>query len=223
MLEIFSCSFPPLQRSSSSCENGKKGTCEGFTYVAVMFAVILIGLAASTAAQQWKTIVLREKEAELLFRGGEIRRAIFTYCQTSRPGILHCPTSLENLIQDPGAPGVKRYLRKLYKDPITNEEFELIMHRDKRSILGVRSTSEDAPLKVGDFPPEFRDFEGKTMYSEWEFICNQYRLNVAIDDPHVQVQTQATAPPPQTTQSTQTRQSKGKSGKQELPQNPLNC
>jgi type II secretory pathway pseudopilin PulG len=155
----------------------------GFTYLTVMFAVVLIGLAASVAAQQWKTVVKREKEAELLFRGGEIRKAIFAYCATSRPGMLHCPSSLDDLLKDPGSPTARRYIRKLYKDPITNDDWELIKTKDGNYILGVHSKSEEAPLKSGDFPPEFKDFEGKEKYSEWIFECQQLQLMVLGPSP----------------------------------------
>ena len=148
----------------------------GFTYLTVMFAVVLLGLAASVAAHQWKTVVKREKEAELLFRGGELRRAIFTYCATSRPGMMHCPSSLDDLLKDPGSPSGKRYIRRVYKDPITEDDWELIKTKDGNYILGVRSKSEETPLKTGDFPPEFKDFEGKEKYSEWIFECQQLQL-----------------------------------------------
>jgi len=43
----------------------------GFTYLAVMFSVVLIGLSLTGAVQQWKTIMQREKEAELLVQAIE--------------------------------------------------------------------------------------------------------------------------------------------------------
>jgi type II secretory pathway pseudopilin PulG len=150
----------------------------GFTYLTVMFAVVLLGLAASVAAHQWKTVVKREKEAELLFRGGEIRRAIFAYCATSRPGMMHCPSSLDDLLKDPGSPTGRRYIRRVYKDPISNDDWELIKTKDDNYILGVHSKSEEVPLKTGDFPPEYKDFEGKGKYSEWIFECQQLQLMV---------------------------------------------
>jgi type II secretory pathway pseudopilin PulG len=147
----------------------------GFTYLTVMFAVFLIGLAAAMAGQQWKTLLKREREAELLFRGGEIQRAIWLYCQISRPGIQHCPGSLEDLLKDPGSAVGRRYLRKLYKDPITNGDWELVKSPDGRFVLGVHSKSDETPLKTADFPPAFKEFQGKAKYSEWVFECRAVR------------------------------------------------
>ena len=38
------------------------------------------------------------------------------------------------------------------------------------TIKGVYSKSEKTPIKQADFPEELKDFEGKTKYSEWQFI-----------------------------------------------------
>ncbi|MBI3754824.1 MAG: type II secretion system protein, partial [Deltaproteobacteria bacterium] len=32
------------------------------------------------------------------------------------------------------------------------------------------SKSDKEPLKKGNFPEEYKAFEGKTKYSEWEFV-----------------------------------------------------
>ena len=140
----------------------------GFTFLAVMFAVVLIGTAMSAAAKQWGTVVKREKEAELLFRGLAIKRAIALYYNTSRPGLKQYPKSLEDLVKDPGSPTVRRYLRKVYPDPITGGEWVLLKDANER-IKGVHSASEEAPLKMGGFPEELKEFEGKGRYSEWVF------------------------------------------------------
>jgi len=145
----------------------------GFTYLAMMFAVFLVGLSSMVAAQQWQTRVQREKEAELLFRGDAIRRAIYTYCRTARAGMTFCPKSLHDLVKAPGTVAVRRYLRKNYKDPITNGDWELIKSRDGRSVLGVRSKSKAKPLKQGGFPTALGNFAGSQRYADWVFICPQ--------------------------------------------------
>lgn len=143
----------------------------GFTFLAVMFSVVLIGIIIGTAARQLATVNKREKEAELLFRGQAIRRGIELYYRTSRAGFSQYPRTLEDLIKDPGSPGVRRYLRKLYKDPITGGEWVLIRDGSGR-VKGVRSASEEAPIKVAHFPEELKSFEEKKKYSEWLFEYN---------------------------------------------------
>lgn len=140
----------------------------GFTFLTVMFSIVLIGTMIGTAARQLTTVAKREKEAELLFRGQAIRRGIELYYRTSRAGFSQYPRSLEELIKDPGSPGIRRYLRKLYLDPITGGEWVLLRDGGGR-VKGVRSASEEAPLKIGNFPEELKSFEGKKKYSEWLF------------------------------------------------------
>lgn len=141
----------------------------GYTYLFVMFLVVLTGLAATAVTKQWKTEIRREREAELLFRGDQIREAIGLYYQLAHGGSVHAfPRSLDDLIKDPNSSATLRYLRRLYKDPITGEDFELVKEGDY--IRGVRSTSTAAPIKVGNFSTVDQDFTGKTSYHDWVFI-----------------------------------------------------
>ncbi len=139
----------------------------GFTFLAVMFAIVLIGLSLTGAVQQWKTIMKREKEAELLFRGDQIRKAIAAYQQT--PGISNYPRKLEDLVKVPNTSATKRFLRKVYKDPITNKDWGIVQINGDR-IRGVYSKSEEEPLKQANFPDDYKFFEGKKKYSEWVFV-----------------------------------------------------
>lgn len=147
----------------------------GFTFLTVMFSIVLIGTMIGAAARQLTTVAKREKEAELLFRGQAIRRGIELYYRTSRAGFSQYPRSLEDLIKDPGSPGVRRYLRKLYADPITGGEWVLLRDGSGR-VKGVRSASEEAPLKVAHFPEALKSFEGKKKYSEWLFEYNPQQV-----------------------------------------------
>ncbi|MBI3621701.1 MAG: type II secretion system protein [Nitrospirae bacterium] len=139
----------------------------GYTYLFVMFVVVMLGISSSVAAQQWKTEIRREREAELLFRGDQIRQAIALYYLTARAGFNAYPRSLNELVKDPNTSATRRYLRKLYKDPITGKEFELVKEGDY--IKGVRSASTAAPVKRGNFPKEYEEFAEKSSYREWVF------------------------------------------------------
>jgi type II secretory pathway pseudopilin PulG len=48
----------------------------GFTYVGLLLAVALAGVALAAAGMLWSTTAKRDKEAELLFVGDQFRRAI---------------------------------------------------------------------------------------------------------------------------------------------------
>jgi len=142
----------------------------GFTYVALLAAIIIIGISLGAAGKYWQNVMMREKEQELLFRGDQYRIAIERYV-TALPGRAQYPPSIEELLKDSRSAAGKRHLRQKYKDPVTNEDFELI--RDKargNRIIGVYSKSDKQPLKVKGFPEQYRSFEGKLMYSDWKFV-----------------------------------------------------
>ncbi len=52
---------------------------QGAALLMVLVAVSLFGLMAGIAGSSWKTIVQRSREADLLFKGNQIREAIGTY------------------------------------------------------------------------------------------------------------------------------------------------
>jgi hypothetical protein len=65
---------------------------------------------------------------------------------------------------------VQRYLRKLYRDPITaSEEWGLVRGEDG-GIVGVYSLSDRKPVKTAGFSKADAAFEGKSSYSDWKFI-----------------------------------------------------
>jgi len=132
-----------------------------------MLAVVLIGIAASVVAKQWKTVVQREHEAELLARGMEIQNALAAYSGQQKkgrvmPGEIY-PQTLEELTKQPGP-----VLRKAYKDPITGGDWEYVRDPAGR-IKGVKSKSKSEPIKERGFPPALRHFEGLTSYNAWVF------------------------------------------------------
>lgn len=140
----------------------------GITYLWTLFIVVLIGIGLAGAGTAWQTWTLREKEKQLLFVGDEIRRAIGSYRDNS-PGVQRFPMALEELLLDRRFPVVRRHLRKLYLDPITNKpEWGLVKAPDG-GIIGVFSLSEAKPLKQDEFPKPYETFRGKEKYTEWVF------------------------------------------------------
>ena len=79
------------------------------------------------------------------------------------------PAKLEDLLRDPRSPGVVRHLRRLYPDPMTGKEWELVKDPAEK-LIGVRSTSELAPFQQAGFPKGLENLEGKSAYSQWEFV-----------------------------------------------------
>lgn len=139
----------------------------GFSYIMLMIAIVLMGVAMSVAARQWKTMVQRELEADLLAKGIEIQNALALYSTAIKagrvmPGEMY-PQTLAELTKLP-----KPFLRKVYLDPVGHGEWELV-RAPTGGIMGVRSKSKGRPIKQYDFPLAVRHFEGKPTYYDWVF------------------------------------------------------
>ena len=148
----------------------------GFTYLALLAAIVIIGISLGSAGKYWQNVMMREKEEELLFRGEQYRLAIERYF-TSFPGRFQYPQSIDDLLKDSRSAAGKRHLRRKYKDPITGEDFEVIKDQTKGNrITGVYSKSEKEPLRTKGFEDPYKDFENKKKYNEWKFIFTQQGL-----------------------------------------------
>lgn len=143
----------------------------GFAYVALIVAIVIIGISLGAAGKFWSHEILRDKEEELLFRGDQYRIAIERYYY-ALPGRPQYPPSIDDLLKDNRTPTGKRHLRQQYKDPVTNEDFVLIQDQLSRRIIGVHSASDKTPLKQSNFPQEYTSFEGKERYSDWQFLAS---------------------------------------------------
>ncbi len=146
-----------------------KARMRGFTYVALLAAIVIIGIALGSAGKYWQNVMLREKEEELLFRGNQYRSAIERYYFAKAPNAY--PQSIEDLLTDNRTAKGRRHLRQQFKDPMTGGDFELIRDMTKGNrITGVYSKSEAEPLRQTGFSEENKDFEGKKQYKDWKFL-----------------------------------------------------
>lgn len=149
-----------------------RGDERGFTYIALLIFIAIMGVGLAATGEVWHMTVKREKEDELLFVGNQFRNAIVMYYIHTPVQAGRYPMNLEDLLKDPRYPTTNRYLRKLYLDPITNSpDWELIKGA-KGEILGVHSLSEDEPMKKSNFNIADQGCEGKMKYSEWVFAIS---------------------------------------------------
>lgn len=144
----------------------------GAVLLMVLVSVALLGLMAGVAGSSWQTIVQRAKEADLLWKGNQIRRAIGSYYETSHAGGAapkSFPSKLDFLIKDPRFLEIKRHLRHLYPDPMTGGDWEIIQDPSGR-VMGVRSSSDKKPFKLDNFIEENKSFAGQQSYHDWQFV-----------------------------------------------------
>ena len=89
---------------------------QGYLMVALLVSMSIMAIMMGAALPAWHTMAQREKEAELVFRGEQIARAMGLYQR--RVANAQVP-SIDFLVE-------QRYLRKKYKDPITNDDFDVV-------------------------------------------------------------------------------------------------
>ena len=167
----------PILRNKSS---------QGYTMVAIVIgmavmAILLMGVAPSIA-----TIMKREREQELLFRGKQYARAIALFQR--RYGRF--PTELKQLYENR-----PRTIRKLFKDPMCDcSSWQLIVQGTPDAIQGNMPGAPGRPVPMTPTPTLFAgggetknvgpiigvrsrvhqealvEWRGQKFYDEWRFI-----------------------------------------------------
>ena len=151
---------------TSRAGRARAASSAGFTYVALLAAVVILGIVAEVAHVSVARALRADREAELLHRGQAYQRAVASFHQAN--GVF--PRTLEELVKDPKSPA-RRHIRELYRDPVAKDEkaeWRLLRAIDG-GIAGVASASGEEPLKQANFPPQFERFTGAKAYSEWIF------------------------------------------------------
>lgn len=159
------------------------GRSGGFTYIGLLVAIVLIGGALAAVAETWSLQARREREAELLYRGHAIRRAIGAYVALNAGGSARYPMELENLVQDDRWPQVRRYLRRVYEDPMTGQADWTLIRAPDGGIMGVASSSQAEPIKRAGFKPDDNAFSDADCYCDWKFIYQPRRNFLAPSMP----------------------------------------
>ncbi len=140
----------------------------GFTYIGLLLLIAIGGIGLSIVGPVWHAEAQREREKELLFIGEQYARAIGSYYESTPGEARQYPATLEDLLEDRRFPVVRRHLRKLYRDPMTNDaEWGLILQQGR--IVGVHSLSERRPVKQEGFAEAYSGFAGARAYREWRF------------------------------------------------------
>jgi len=138
----------------------------GFTYMSLLFFIAVLGIGLAATAVSWQTAAQREKERELLFIGAQFQEAIGLYYHRSPGEAKEFPKKLADLIKDNRFPSVERYLRRLYRDPITGKDDWGLVAAPDGGIMGIYSLSKDQPIRTVGMEAE----PGETItYQDWKF------------------------------------------------------
>jgi type II secretory pathway pseudopilin PulG len=139
----------------------------GFTYIGLLIAVVVMGVALSAVGVVWRTQAQREREQELLFIGHDFERAIASYYKA---GGHQYPQEIADLLDDKRGPVPLHHLRRFYNDPMTGAQDWNIIRVDMMGITGIASSSKDAPIKKDGFNKDEDAFKDATSYGDWQFV-----------------------------------------------------
>jgi len=150
-----------------------RGRLRGHAYVMLLITVAVLAGAAATSISLGANAARRDAEQELLAVGDDFTRALRSYrgvmsgqpLEAGMPG----PRSLEDLLRDPRAPGVRRHIRQIPADPLTGRrEWGLVIDA-AGGIVGIHSLADGQPIRRTGFAPGQASFENAASYRQWVF------------------------------------------------------
>jgi type II secretory pathway pseudopilin PulG len=118
-----------MTRGTGAGTAAKRRAQQGYVLFTMMLFVALLTIAAAVGAPSIAFRMKRDREEEMVHRGVQYSRAIRSFLQKNR----RYPTRLEELREANGL----RFIRKLYKDPITGRDFKLLHMADLPSQGGI--------------------------------------------------------------------------------------
>jgi len=129
-----------------------RAAARGFTYLALLFALAAAGALAARAGQAWTTAAQREREAELLFRGLQLREALARYAAATPAGQPARPAALAALLRDERQQPPRHHLRRLYADPFTGRPDWVLLRDADGGIRGLHSRDGRPTLRRDALP-----------------------------------------------------------------------
>ncbi len=124
----------------SPTESGTR-EANGYAMAGLLVAMGVMAVTMSVAMPVWKQVAQREKEEELIFRGQQYAHAIGLFQRKFGNAM---PPNVNVLIE-------QRFLRKKYKDPITNDDFSLLT-MGQAAVAGRTPAASLASSRPGQSP-----------------------------------------------------------------------
>lgn len=147
----------------------RRGAARGVTYLLLLLGVAIVSGTLAAGTSVWSQAQRRERETQLLWAGDQIRRAIAAYARYGADSGSQYPDTLQDLLLDPRSPAPRRFLRRLYDDPMTGSPDWALIRNPQGRIVGVHSRSAGVPLKTGRFVAADAGFEQAATYADWRF------------------------------------------------------
>jgi len=143
---IFIAAQPARQAMASRMHSSDIARQRGFTYLWLLAAMAVLGIAMAAVGPTWANRIQREREDDLLRFGLAYAHAIESYYAMT-PGADRYPHSLQDLLEDRRSGSAVHHLRSAYWDPLLPEQALALVRNESGGIVGVRSNSTAAPLR----------------------------------------------------------------------------
>ena len=114
----------------------------GFVLVALLVAMAVSAIWLGTMLPAWRQQAVRQREADLVFRGQQYARAIALYFVNDNCTL---PPDADVLVS-------RHYLRKKWKDPIANDDFVPLMAGMAASSTGAGASPSTPARPTGPAP-----------------------------------------------------------------------
>ena len=151
-----------------------KSHSRGYALITAILAVTLLAVFMLMARARWQTLIQRDLEAELLFRGRQYVHAMESY---AREHLNQSPPALRVLEEE-------KHIRRLYPDPMSpTGQWNLVLKPNSGGtkllivppnaagpylvsarLVGVCSSSSE---------PSFLEYRGRKRYNEWAFYLGE--------------------------------------------------
>lgn len=132
----------------------------------MLFAVAISGAMLAAGSVVWHQEAQRARERELLNIGEEFRRAVGAFYERGS----RYPEKLDDLLLDRRSLTTRRYLRRVYRDPMTGGTEWGLVPAPGGGIMGVYSLSDATPIKAAGFDKAHADFVKARSYADWKFV-----------------------------------------------------
>jgi type II secretory pathway pseudopilin PulG len=120
--------------------DGQARKKDGYAMAALLAALGVLAVLSMVAMPTWRQAMQREKEEELVFRGKQYARAISLF---QRKFANAFPLNYDLLVE-------QRFLRKKYKDPMTEDgEFQVLYQLDLQQAGGRQQSGQGTSQAVG--------------------------------------------------------------------------
>lgn len=158
-------------RTDARMRSGRpRSVQQGFTYLAALLLVAMLGSGLAAYGELASHARQREQEAELKWIGNQFREAIGLYYQRTPGTQKRFPGSLEDLLEDKRFLTRPRYLRRIYRDPMTGKTEWGLVQAPEGGIAGVHSLSESRSISVASLGSDGVTIREHRAYTEWRFV-----------------------------------------------------